>query len=585
MAIAMLASLWLALSPTETLYFRLGVPIGSKRMQRLQRVIDTSWKDTSIFEDTPLLDRRVAALEREVGPNAARLMIMRSLLLTSDLEHRIPERMAMLKQLLPGASSRALLVRAPALLLLTEATLKARVEALEAALPKGTIASSVVRRAPTLLQLASLEERLAALDALVPGLDRRKLMMRAPSLLAYQPNALSAKLEQLAELFGPKCDAAVIIKREPRLLTLHVDSIADKLRCYEECLPGVDVRKLLASDPSLLSYDVRRSLPLKLEALEAVLPGADIRLVRLVPQLLEYDVNGTLAPKVLALRRLFHPSAAQAPPSPPNMAQRIATSKLLAARRGARASSSRASGALKRSTSGTRISTAGAARAAASRAASGGRLTNVGLLRLAALDVALVERRMGLIAQMLLKVDVVELVSKQPALLRRDVENSLRPRLAFLSAELGSSEAVETITSNPRLLLSSYGALGRLTFVRETTGNEGPNAVSPSTALMAPKAAFERFPAYPSGSRKEAKAGQKNADVGALRSCCWRSEAGMVALAEDVSLLLPTSCESRPVQYTRAEQLKCLSCESRCTVHWRTCTVHMWFSICRELLY
>lgn len=554
MAIAMLASLWLALSPTETLYFRLGVPIGSKRMQRLQRVIDTSWKDTSIFEDTPLLDRRVAALEREVGPNAARLMIMRSpLLLTSDLEHRIPERMAMLKQLLPGASSRALLVRAPALLLLTEATLKARVEALEAALPKGTIASSVVRRAPTLLQLASLEERLAALDALVPGLDRRKLMMRAPSLLAYQPNALSAKLEQLAELFGPKCDAAVIIKREPRLLTLHVDSIADKLRCYEECLPGVDVRKLLASDPSLLSYDVRRSLPLKLEALEAVLPGADIpRLVRLVPQLLEYDVNGTLAPKVLALRRLFHPSAAQAPPSPPNMAQRIATSKLLAARRGARASSSRASGALKRSTSGTRISTAGAARAAASRAASGGRLTNVGLLRLAALDVALVERRMGLIAQMLPKVDVVELVSKQPALLRRDVENSLRPRLAFLSAELGSSEAVETITSNPRLLLSSYGALGRLTFVRETTGNEGPNAVSPSTALMAPKAAFaERFPAYRGWllrqlGRKEAKAGQKNADVGALEKAHgllleerFQPKQEMVALpTEDVSLLL-----------------------------------------------
>ena len=105
--------------------------------------------------------------------------------------------------------------------------------------------------------------------------------------------------------------------------------------------PSQDVCKLLASTPSLLTYDVRTSLPHKLEALQSVLPGcasaagarsrasvyggnacaapppllppahpylvkhatcalrsADVpRLVRLVPQLLEYDVDGTLAPK------------------------------------------------------------------------------------------------------------------------------------------------------------------------------------------------------------------------------------------------------------------------------------------------
>ena len=81
---------------------------------------------------------------------------------------------------------------------------------------------------------------------------------------------------------------------------------------------------------------------------------------------------------------------------------------------------------------------------------------------------------------------------------------------------------MQTVTANPRLLLSSYGALGRLTFVRETTGGEGPNAVSPSTALMAPKAAFaERFPAYRGWlleqlGQAEAKKGKKNADVGPL---------------------------------------------------------------------
>ena len=110
---------------------------------------------------------------------------------------------------------------------------------------------------------------------------------------------------------------------------------------------------------------------------------------------------------------------------------------------------------------------------------------------------ALVERRLGLIAQMLPEVDVVALVSKQPAILRRDVEKSLKPRLAFMTVELGPDAAISTISANPRLLLSSWGALGRLTFVRETTGGEGDNAVSASLALMAPKAQFQaRFPAY-----------------------------------------------------------------------------------------
>ena len=90
--------LWLAaigLSPTETLYFRLGVPMGSRRMQRLQKTVETSWKDTAVFEEPALLDRRVAVLEAEVGAHAARLMLLRSpLLLTSDLETTVPERIA-----------------------------------------------------------------------------------------------------------------------------------------------------------------------------------------------------------------------------------------------------------------------------------------------------------------------------------------------------------------------------------------------------------------------------------------------------------------------------------------------------------
>ena len=59
-------------------------------------------------------------------------------------------------------------------------------------------------------------------------------------------------------------------------------------------------------------------------------------------------------------------------------------------------------------------------------------------------------------------------MSKQPGLLRRDTEATLRPRLRYLALELGEPAlATRTVRANPRLLLSSWGVLGRLSFVRE----------------------------------------------------------------------------------------------------------------------
>eukprot|EP00966_Prymnesium_polylepis_P101777 2356623-Prymnesium_polylepis.1 len=60
------------------------------------------------------------------------------------------------------------------------------------------------------------------------------------------------------------------------------------------------------------------------------------------------------------------------------------------------------------------------------------------------------------------------MVSKQPGLLRRDTEKTLRPRLLFLAQQLGEpADATTTVCANPRLLLSSWGVLARLQFVRE----------------------------------------------------------------------------------------------------------------------
>ena len=281
----------LALSPAEVLFYRLGVPVGSQRMQRLLRSRNM-WKDTAVFDDLPLLDLRVAALERELGAEAARVIILRApLVLASDLENTLVGRLNALSELLPGLDAGllpGLIARAPALLELDLAqSIEPRIRAIEAILPNdGQKISTVVKRAPTLLQLTDLEARITSITECLPGVDMSLLVSRAPSLLAYQPMALQRKLYELDQLFNgdleedakPKAiNVLAMVKREPALLTYNVqNTLASKVAVFEAELPGVDVRKLLGSTPRLLSYDAATVLPRKLASLQALLPGAEI---------------------------------------------------------------------------------------------------------------------------------------------------------------------------------------------------------------------------------------------------------------------------------------------------------------------
>jgi len=48
------------------------------------------------------------------------------------------------------------------------------------------------------------------------------VVSRAPSLLAYDPDALRRKLSELALLFGSEANVLTMIRREPALLTYNV---------------------------------------------------------------------------------------------------------------------------------------------------------------------------------------------------------------------------------------------------------------------------------------------------------------------------------------------------------------------------
>ena len=118
------------------------------------------------------------------------------------------------------------------------------------------------------------------------------MVARAPSLLAYTPDALARKLDELGALF-PRADVAAMVRREPALLTYNVrDTLGAKVAVYETELGGIDVRKLLASTPRLLTYNAAQVVPRKLAALRDLLPGADVpRLVKNVPQVRRHTVG------------------------------------------------------------------------------------------------------------------------------------------------------------------------------------------------------------------------------------------------------------------------------------------------------
>lgn len=234
-------------------------------------------------------------------------------------------------------------------------------------------------------------------------------------------------------------------------------------------------------------------------------PGVDVvKLVGRAPLLLEYNIDA-LVPRVQELRALFaeprpEPKlalqrGASTPPS--KSAQRLVASKLLSARA---AQSQRGTSAATRRARSSGSGALGAAALARRVASAEGRergASTVAMLRLAMLDQTVVRERVERLSALLPDEHVHNVVSRQPGLLRRDVEGSLKPRMEFLSAELGNASAAHAaVVSNPRLLLSSWGVMGRLSYVRECVPG-GFGQLSPGVAIMSAKKDFdERFPGY-----------------------------------------------------------------------------------------
>ena len=63
---------------------------------------------------------------------------------------------------------------------------------------------------------------------------------------------------------------------------------------------------------------------------------------------------------------------------------------------------------------------------------------------------------------------VLEMIARTPTLLQRDVKAGLAPKLAAVRSFMSDPDAADNmVRAKPRILLSSFGVLGRLAFLKD----------------------------------------------------------------------------------------------------------------------
>ncbi|CAM9149560.1 unnamed protein product [Ectocarpus sp. 13 AM-2016] len=185
-----------------------------------------------------------------------------------------------------------------------------RMQTLKRLLP-GLEAGQLVSRAPALLGSTQLEEivprRMAAMSSRLPGVDVLRLVRHSPALLLYHEDTLAPRIEFIKRLFP---ESPRLLSRAPLLLTHDPETfLMPKIHQLESLLPGVDVLKVVRTEPTILYLDIGGLVKRRLERLSELLPGHDVSvLVRKVPRLLTTNVS-SLAQKMSSLRWLLGPDA------------------------------------------------------------------------------------------------------------------------------------------------------------------------------------------------------------------------------------------------------------------------------------
>lgn len=152
-----------------------------------------------------------------------------------------------------------------------------------------------------------LNQRLEALQALLPDSRAERLATRAPVLLKLWGGHLATKYKQLGDLL-PEADVARMVDKQPSLLCMDVKRSVSKTLSDLEHIMGPDacIHRMVERQPGILMYtNTSKQILPKIYSLKKLLPKCDVNvLLEKNPSLLTMNVEVSVARKVRRLRGL-----------------------------------------------------------------------------------------------------------------------------------------------------------------------------------------------------------------------------------------------------------------------------------------
>ncbi|CAM9883799.1 unnamed protein product [Scytosiphon promiscuus] len=225
--------------------------------------------------------------------------------------HKMQRVFAILNEAYPDANMSRVLERIPSVLSRNATRLEINIAGLKKHAPE--VDSATFQAAPSMIFLPphTVEDKVAALRACLPGLDLFTFLKGMPTVLGRSKETVPRGISQLRERFPTASEKELvrIVKSAPSLVRMSgangslsikaSETKADSVDHLMALLPGVNVTNVISNAPGVLIRGVA-SLPVKVTKLQELFPSANVtKMVSRTPGIMYLDIDRTIRPKAM----------------------------------------------------------------------------------------------------------------------------------------------------------------------------------------------------------------------------------------------------------------------------------------------
>ncbi|CAM9212190.1 unnamed protein product [Ectocarpus fasciculatus] len=221
--------------------------------------------------------------------------------------HKMQHVLSLLSDAYPDANMARVVERIPSVLSRNTTRLEDNIAGLKKYAPE--VDSAIFQAAPSMVYLPAhtVEEKVAALRACLPGIDLYNFLKGMPTALARSKQTVPRGMEQLRERFPSASNRELvrIVESAPSLVRMSGanGSLSIKVDNLMSLLPGVNVTNVISNAPGVLIRGVT-SLPTKVTKLQELFPSANVtKMVSRTPGIMYLDVDRTVRSKAMWIQQ------------------------------------------------------------------------------------------------------------------------------------------------------------------------------------------------------------------------------------------------------------------------------------------